>query len=80
MKLGWDFDATETFSADVSVWELVLDLHRGCGQLVNSFVMRSPISWHMVVPLENTTLTYKFLRMSKSHFVMHFKVDLSSVS
>ena len=33
--LGQHFDATETFStdsADVSVWELVLELHRGCGQ------------------------------------------------
>ena len=36
MTLGWkNTRATETFStdsADVSVWELVLDLHRGWGQ------------------------------------------------
>ena len=48
--------------------------------VVNSFVMRSPISWNMVVPLDNTTLTYKFLRVSTSHFVLYFAVDLSSVS
>jgi len=48
--------------------------------VVNSFVMRSPISWNLVVPLDNTTLTYKFLRVSTLHFVLYFAVDLSSLS
>ena len=51
-------------SDDDSVWENVLDLHH----VVNSFVMRSTTSRNVVVPLDNTTLTYKFLQMSASHF------------
>ena len=40
---------------------------------VNSFVMHSPISWNMMVPLDNMTLPYKFTRMSTSHFMMLWK-------
>ena len=40
---------------------------------VNSLVMRSPISWNMVVPLHNTTLAYKFMRVPPSHFMMSWK-------
>merc|ERR1712046_114890 len=41
---------------------------------VSSFVMRSPIPANMVVPPERTTLPYKSLRMSTSHFMMDWKV------
>merc|ERR1712113_646048 len=41
---------------------------------VNSLVMRSPIPPNMVVPPERTTLAYKSLRMSMSHFMMDWKV------
>merc|ERR1719460_2525722 len=37
---------------------------------VNSFVMRSPMPANMVVPPDKTTLLYKSLRMSTSHFMM----------
>merc|ERR1711868_129736 len=40
---------------------------------VSSFVMRSPIPWNMVVPPDRTTLAYKPLRMSTSHFMMLWK-------
>ena len=33
---------------------------------VNFFVARSQIPWNMVVPIENTTLAYKFTRISTS--------------
>merc|ERR1712083_1273376 len=41
---------------------------------VSSFVMRSPMPANMVVPPDNTTLAYKSLRMSTSHFMMDWKV------
>merc|ERR1719379_1073284 len=41
---------------------------------VSSFVMRSPIPVNIVVPPDNTTLLYKSLRMSTSHFMMDWKV------
>merc|ERR1712216_527344 len=41
---------------------------------VSSLVMRSPMPVNMVVPPESTTLAYKSLRMSKSHFMMDWKV------
>merc|ERR1712185_397292 len=41
---------------------------------VSSFVMRSPIPANMVVPPDRTTLPYKSLRMSTSHFMMDWKV------
>merc|ERR1712056_4280 len=41
---------------------------------VSSFVMRSPIPANMVVPPESTTLLYKSLRMSTSHFMIDWKV------
>ena len=79
------FDAKKkTFGADsddVSVWKIVLDLHSWMGPTssIHSSCAQQ-ISRNMVVPLHNTTLTYKFLRMSASHFVLYFAVDLSSVS
>merc|ERR1712025_1180440 len=41
---------------------------------VNSFVIRSPMPLNMVVPPERTTLEYKSLRMSTSHFMIDWKV------
>merc|ERR1711904_18804 len=41
---------------------------------VSSLVMRSPMPANMVVPPESTTLLYKSLRMSTSHFMMDWKV------
>merc|ERR1719420_261032 len=41
---------------------------------VSSLVMRSPMPANMVVPPESTTLPYKSLRMSTSHFMMDWKV------
>jgi actin beta/gamma 1 len=41
---------------------------------VNSLVMRSPMPANMVVPPESTTLPYKSLRISTSHFIMDWKV------
>merc|ERR1712178_350785 len=41
---------------------------------VSSFVMRSPMPWNIVVPPERTTLAYKSLRISTSHFMMDWKV------
>merc|ERR1712029_234263 len=41
---------------------------------VNSFVIRSPIPWNMVVPPDSTTFAYKSLRMSTSHFMTDWKV------
>merc|ERR550537_240762 len=41
---------------------------------VSSFVMRSPIPVNMVVPPESTTLEYRSLRISTSHFMMDWKV------
>merc|ERR1711927_59553 len=41
---------------------------------VSSFVMRSPMPWNMVVPPDSTTLAYRSLRMSTSHFMMDWKV------
>merc|ERR1712137_1328114 len=37
---------------------------------VNSLVIRSPIPANMVVPPDSTTLPYRSLRMSTSHFMM----------
>jgi len=44
-----------------------LDLIVDGDNTVNSSVMRSTILWNMVVPPSN--MTYKFSRMSASHFV-----------
>merc|ERR1712137_888487 len=41
---------------------------------VSSFVMRSPMPANIVVPPERTTLAYKSLRMSTSHFMIDWKV------
>merc|ERR1712060_243064 len=41
---------------------------------VSSFVMRSPIPANIVVPPDRTTLLYKSLRMSTSHFMIDWKV------
>merc|ERR1719191_1840560 len=41
---------------------------------VSSFVIRSPIPWNIVVPPERTTLAYRSLRISTSHFMMDWKV------
>merc|ERR1712064_129215 len=41
---------------------------------VSSLVIRSPIPANIVVPPDNTTLAYKSLRMSTSHFMMDWKV------
>merc|ERR1712087_13670 len=41
---------------------------------VSSLVMRSPIPANMVVPPDRTTLAYKSLRMSTSHFMMLWNV------
>merc|ERR1719401_410013 len=41
---------------------------------VNSFVMRSPMPGNMVVPPDSTTLAYRSLRMSTSHFMIDWKV------
>merc|ERR1719159_1851589 len=41
---------------------------------VSSLVMRSPMPANMVVPPESTTLPYRSLRISTSHFMMDWKV------
>merc|ERR1711999_4677 len=41
---------------------------------VNSLVMRSPMPSNIVVPPDNTTLAYRSLRISTSHFMMKIKV------
>merc|ERR1719331_779677 len=41
---------------------------------VSSFVMRSPMPANMVVPPDSTTLLYKSLRISTSHFMIDWKV------
>merc|ERR1719329_766046 len=41
---------------------------------VNSFVIRSPMPANMVVPPDKTTLLYKSLRISTSHFMMDWNV------
>merc|ERR1719238_425201 len=41
---------------------------------VSSLVMRSPMPANIVVPPESTTLLYKSLRMSTSHFMIDWKV------
>merc|ERR1712078_271704 len=41
---------------------------------VNSFVMRSPMPENIVVPPDSTTLAYKSLRMSTSHFMIDWNV------
>merc|ERR1719359_1338746 len=41
---------------------------------VSSLVMRSPIPVNIVVPPESTTFAYRSLRISKSHFMMDWKV------
>merc|ERR1719238_1553886 len=41
---------------------------------VSSFVMRSPMPVYIVVPPESTTLAYRSLRMSTSHFMMDWNV------
>merc|ERR1712193_50476 len=40
---------------------------------VNSLVMRSPIPANIVVPPDSTTLLYRSLRMSTSHFIIDWK-------
>merc|ERR1719502_2409831 len=40
---------------------------------VSSLVIRSPMPANIVVPPDNTTLAYKSLRMSTSHFMMLWK-------
>merc|ERR1719502_37614 len=41
---------------------------------VSSLVIRSPMPGNIVVPPERTTLLYRSLRMSTSHFMMDWKV------
>merc|ERR1712019_221672 len=41
---------------------------------VNSFVIRSPMPGNIVVPPESTTLEYRSLRISTSHFIMDWNV------
>merc|ERR1712124_12464 len=41
---------------------------------VSSLVMRSPMPWNIVVPPESTTLAYRSLRISTSHFMIDWKV------
>merc|ERR1711904_283129 len=41
---------------------------------VSSLVMRSPMPANMVVPPDSTTLLYKSLRISTSHFMIDWKV------
>merc|ERR1712005_21574 len=41
---------------------------------VSSFVMRSPMPVYIVVPPESTTLAYRSLRMSTSHFMIDWNV------
>merc|ERR1719192_2301348 len=41
---------------------------------VSSLVIRSPIPANIVVPPESTTLEYKSLRISTSHFMMDWKL------
>merc|ERR1712060_645293 len=41
---------------------------------VSSFVIRSPMPGNMVVPPDKTTLAYRSLRMSTSHFMIDWKV------
>merc|ERR1712093_583031 len=41
---------------------------------VSSLVMRSPIPWNIVVPPESTTLAYRSLRISTSHFMIDWNV------
>merc|ERR1712146_116797 len=41
---------------------------------VSSLVMRSPIPANIVVPPDRTTLLYRSLRISTSHFMMDWKV------
>ena len=73
VKFGWNntFAHQETFGATVMMspsgrtsFIFIVD----GDNVVGSFVMRSTTSRNMVVPLDNTTLTYKFLQMSASHF------------
>jgi len=54
-------------------WSNHLDLIVSGDNSVGFFVMRSLISWNMVVLLGNTTLAYKFTRMSTSHFITFWK-------
>merc|ERR1719364_571355 len=41
---------------------------------VSSFVIRSPMPVNIVVPPDSTTLAYKSLRISTSHFMMDWNV------
>ena len=41
---------------------------------VSSLVMRSPMPENIVVPPERTTLAYRSLRMSTSHFMIDWNV------
>merc|ERR1719263_133225 len=41
---------------------------------VNSLVIRSPIPPNIVVPPDSTTLAYRSLRMSTSHFMIDWNV------
>merc|ERR1719324_909811 len=41
---------------------------------VNSYVMRSPMPGNIVVPPDSTTLAYRSLRMSTSHFMIDWNV------
>ena len=68
IRLEQHFRATgnvRSDSDDDSVWELVgkKDLLVDGASAFSSFVMRSTIPWKIVVPLDNTTLSYRSLRM-----------------
>ena len=50
------------------------------GNSVGFTVIRSPISWNMVVPLGNRTEMYEFMRMSTLHFVLFERSVVDSAS
>ena len=65
MTLGWKNTCAQRKR---SVWELVLDVQRGWGQR-RQFVRHALNNLSGHGRADNTTLTYKFSRMSASHFV-----------
>ena len=73
VKYGWNNTLAhqETFGATVMMppsGRTSLIFIVDGDNVVDSFVLRSTTSRNMVVPLDNTTLTYKFLQMSASRF------------
>ena len=69
------FRVTEVFCAsndDVVRWSDTLIFITDSADSVNSFVMRSEASGNMFVS-DNTTSTYKFLRVFTSHFMLLWK-------